>query len=168
MLKIIVLDHQKLKIHFVTNNEVFSPSSTSRLIAKNIKIQKNDKVLDMGTGTGYFGILCNKLGSEDVVLADIDNNALLLAAHNAELNHCDKLSYIQSDLFGRIDSKNKFDLIIANMPQIPISQELESSIQKKDKGGGINGNETLLRFINDAPNYLNPGGRIYLPVFSIS
>lgn len=148
------------------HKDIFSPSITTCLLVEHIKIEPGNFVCDMGTGTGILGILAHKLGAGKVLFVDRDENALFLAEKNAIKNKCQGYETRKSILFENIDEK--FDVILANLPQIPIAQELESIILPKDNGGGVFGNKVVLEFVQQAIDHLHPNGRIYLPIFGIS
>src|SRR3989344_7211421 len=76
-------------LEFYTASGVFSKDKVDRgtlILANNMLVGKNDKVLDIGCGIGVLGIAAAKLGA-DVVMSDINKRAVMLAKKNAELNN---------------------------------------------------------------------------------
>ena len=97
----------------------FSPRQIDRgtlAMLSRAGIETGQKILDLGCGYGVVGILCAKIaGESNVMLCDIDPEALRLARYNAEQNGVPDVKIIQSDGFDSIDEAG-FDLILSNPP----------------------------------------------------
>ena len=84
-------------------------------------IQKGDKLLDMGCGSGILSIGGMLLGAESAVAVDIEENAVAAAMENAEKNHISTECYkaycgnvlCDDSLADKIDAK--YDIITANI-----------------------------------------------------
>lgn len=67
-----------------------------RLLAQYIldhpELVRGKRVLDFGCGSGVVGIAAAKAGARQVWVADLDDNALLAAAHNAGLNQVELMA----------------------------------------------------------------------------
>ena len=75
------------------------------------------KILDLGTGSGIIGItLSNHYKNSKVFLSDISKDALKVAKKNA-LKFNQKLNFIESNWFERIEDFN-FDIVISNPPYV--------------------------------------------------
>ena len=83
-----------------------------------------NRILDLGTGTGYIGIYLAKAGFI-VDASDVDSEALDCAKENAKLNEV-QLNCIQSDLFEAISGQ--YDLIIFNPPSWPAQRGMFKSV----------------------------------------
>ena len=89
------------------------------LIEKNLN--KGDKVLDLGCGSGILSIAAMLLGAEKAVAVDIEENAAATARENAEKNNIPEQLY--DVYFGNILSDEKlsekidgsYDMITANI-----------------------------------------------------
>lgn len=71
------------------------------------------KVLDVGCGYGFLGIVISKLAKAEVDLIDINKRALHLCERNIKLNNV-KGNTFYSDCYEEV--KNKYDYIITNPP----------------------------------------------------
>ncbi len=104
---------------FETIKSLFSPRAidlgTLSMLSV-VEFGENEKVLDLGCGYGVVGILAAKIvGEENVVMLDIDEEAVKLAQKNALLNGVPGVKTIQSDGFTNLDEKD-FTLILCNPP----------------------------------------------------
>ena len=74
-------------------------------------LKPNDKVADIGTGSGILGIVAKKLGADYVYGCDIDSSAIKTAQENAAKNNVDCVFELNT-----ADKINeKFDFICANI-----------------------------------------------------
>ena len=83
-------------------------------------IKRDDRVLDLGTGSGFYTIyLAHTLGVRAVGI-DLTPELVNLARSNASQNGVAQLTEFRTcaadDLFSELKEKEKFDLIIANLP----------------------------------------------------
>ncbi|MEK6859802.1 MAG: HemK2/MTQ2 family protein methyltransferase, partial [Nanoarchaeota archaeon] len=123
---------------------------------KNINIF-NIKILDMGAGSGIQALVCRKLGFKNILAADINQKAVKQLKKQ-------KIKAIRSNLFSKINKKQKFDLIIFNPPYLP-----EDKYDKKqDTTAGKQGYELIIRFLKQAKFHLNKEGTILLLFSSLS
>lgn len=105
---------------FITDSGVFSKNYIdygSFVMLK--KFKPNDiesPILDMGCGYGPIGIVVAKIYQKKVIMADINERAVMLANKNIEINDVKKYaSAYQSDLFSNIPD-DKYSSIISNPP----------------------------------------------------
>ncbi len=138
---------------------IYEPREDSFLLQRIVKqeVNPNDKVLDMGTGSGIQAITAAEI-SKDVTASDINPECI---------NQLDnpKIKAIQSDLFKNI--KDKFDLIIFNPPYLPKDPN-EPEDSALTTTGGEKGSEIIEEFLKQAKNYLTNNGRILLLFSSLS
>jgi len=142
--------------------EVYPPSEDTLLTLEVIRIQKGEKMLDVGTGTGILGIHAALSGAR-VTASDVSEKALECAKRNASRNGVE-MEFILSDLFDAI--KGVFDVVLFNPPYLP-----EEEWSKRDAGdnqwdGGGDGSETIKRFLSGLPSHLR--GRCYLLFSSLT
>lgn len=139
--------------------------------AENRKPEKKStkvKVLDLCTGSGCIGISVAKLcPNTEVTLADISDGALSVAKKNAQNLEAD-VTLIKGNLFENIEGR--FDYILSNPPYIPseVIESLMPEVKEHEPRLALDGEADGLSFyrkiINEAPDYLNPDGRIYFEI----
>jgi release factor glutamine methyltransferase len=126
---------------------------------------KISSVLDVGTGSGCIGLSLAKAWRDaEVTLSDVSEDALELARLNAERLGL-RPRFVRSDLFERITGV--FDLIIANLPYIPLSEKpaLGREVLRDPATalfGGSDGLEIIGRFIEQCAAHLSGEGMIAL------
>ena len=104
---------------YVDNNVLIPRPETEDIIdiISKIKLPKQAKILDLGTGSGIIGIsIALEMPDNTVVLSDISSPALDVAKINMQKFNLN-LKCIESDLLQKINSK--FDLIAVNLPYVP-------------------------------------------------
>ena len=151
---------------FYINKDVFVPRSP---IVNNFKyfiedIQwKNNRILDLCTGSGAVGIILALLNPDaQVDLVDICPKALKVAQINVNNHNLEKrVKCIQSNLFENI--KNKYDFIISVPPQLS-PEEYNNLVAESlheptlSLRSGKDGLKHIQHIIKEGPSYLNPNG----------
>lgn len=137
---------KNMDMKFNTSKEVFSPQNIDKgtlAMLSQVEFSHGDKVLDLGCGYGIVGILSAKiLGGENVVMTDVDSNAVSLSKENAALNNVDDVKIYQGN--GLKDLKEKdFTMILSNPPY-----HADFSVPKE--------------FIEKGFNRLKIGGKLYM------
>jgi release factor glutamine methyltransferase len=153
---------------FTIFEDVYEPAEDSFLFAENLVAHDNDSVIDVGTGCGILGVVAAARANR-VLAVDINSKAVGCAKENAQLNHVDhKMLFMVGDLFTSIKVRKQFDLILFNAPYLP-SEEFEGdSWLVRAWAGGSSGRRLIDRFIQAAPKYLRPDGRILLMQSTLS
>jgi release factor glutamine methyltransferase len=113
----------------------------------------------MGTGSGILAKTASKyIPQKNILAADINPNAI------KELQN-EKFQATQSDLFKNIP--NKFDLITFNAPYLPLDKR-EPKPSRLATTGGKRGDEISIKFLEQAKQHLNPRGKIFLLISSLT
>ncbi|MFV9511013.1 50S ribosomal protein L11 methyltransferase [Tepidibacillus sp. LV47] len=97
-------------------------------------IKGEEKVIDVGCGSGVLSIVAAKLGAKQVLALDLDEIAVTSTQINTKLNHVDQIVVVkQNDLLDGIDEQ--VDIVVANILA-----------------------EVIVRFVNDVARVLKPNG----------
>ncbi len=158
-------DIQRIRFNLEVNDHIFPPSPHGSFFAENMKINADETVIDVGTGSGFLAILAAKLGGK-VSATDNDRDAIELAKKNAVRNNvC--IDFQQGNYFANF--KKKFDVITANLPQEIVHKNYQKAIGKQltaSFNGGSDGNKQLLGFFDVAKKYMHDKSRLYISVYT--
>lgn len=138
---------------------VYSPRLESFLIAEELVkvVKKGHKILDIGTGSGILAILAAKKGAF-AIATDIDESSIKCAEYNASLNSI-KLDTRVGNLFEPIKDEELFDIIVSNMPSLPIPPNVQlDEYVTRTSDGGPNGRKYLNLLIHQMPKHLKEKG----------
>ena len=130
------------------------------------------RVLDVCTGTGCIAIaLAKNLPDAALVATDLSDDALALAAQNAERHAVsDRVAFRSGDLLEPVAGEDAFDAIVSNPPYIPDHEWADVPPNVKDHEphlalrGGPDGLDIVRRLIADAPARLAPSGWLVIEV----
>lgn len=164
-----------MKMNFFVNEDVLIPQpDTEILVEETIKIAKSIKkpvILDLCTGSGAIAIsLAKYVKNAKVYASDISGVSLKIAKKNANKNNVqDKIEFIESDLFEKISSDLKFDIIVSNPPYIKtdVIKQLAKDVQNEPiiaLDGGIDGLNFYRKIISKCYSYLKYNGYLCLEI----
>ena len=157
-----------------TASDVFRPTSTSVLLLraarKAIAMQRPRSVLDLGCGTGIVAVVLAKSVPADAVVhaSDLSPAAVALTQRNAERNriavHCRCGSLFDSW------RGQRFDLIVHDVAGVaePLDRLSGWYPPGVPSGAGPDGTRWLLEILDQAPDFLAPGGVLVFPVLTLS
>ena len=142
---------------------VYEPSEDSFLLAKAASMLKpGSSVLEIGCGSGIASLSAAKNGCI-VTGVDISKDAADCASNNAKLNNLDNAQFFVSNLFEKIDKKQKFDAILFNPPYLPTEhQDKLNGPLNHAFDGGKDGRIVLDVFLDQFSPYLKKGGCLLL------
>lgn len=141
--------------------DVYEPAEDSFFFARNLVSDRDDCVLDMGTGCGILAIVAAGYGS-NVVAVDVNPFAVHCALANARRNGVsDRISVIRGDLLRSVAETRKFDLILFNSPYVSVNRESDSWLEYA-WAAGASRKQVVDQFIVQAIKHLKHDGQILL------
>ena len=158
------------KIKLKSHPNVFMPSKRSIIFANKLAeinfFEKN--ILDVGTGSGIFAIVAGLRGAKDIVVSDINEDALKLTKDNFLINDINiNPTLLNSDALesGIVDSlSTKLDLVISNPPMLPVLHPISIfGFRNKPEFWNEtedNGRHVIDSLIKISPLILKPGGKL--------
>lgn len=146
-----------LGLSIVVPPDVMPVTPVSHLLGEAVlaEARPQDKVLDMGTGSGINAILAASRGAHTVAV-DINPHALDAARGNAERNHVSDLVEVRhSNVFSAVGEQ--FDLIIFDPPFRWFAPRdlLEAAMTDENY-------HAMTTFFRQARQHLMPGGRMLI------
>ncbi len=155
---------------FCVNEHVLIPRQDTEVLVESVlgELKPDMRILDMCTGSGCILISLLKL-KEGLfgVGVDISKEALHMAEKNAK-RHEVSAEWIHSDLFENV--QGDFDVIVSNPPYIrtAVIEELQDEVKLHDPRLALDGMEDGLyfyrRIVENSPNYLKKGGKLYFEI----
>jgi methylase of polypeptide subunit release factors len=149
--------HQGVTVQLEFDDRVYQPGSLTWALCDLILVRPGDRVVDVGCGTGYLGLVAALLGAGEVVCIDPVAEALRWTRHNATLNGLDNIVTLQGDALELLAGEEA-DLILSLPPQMPYKMNFNPW-----RYGGLDGSDVVLKIIDQAAPILKPrSGRLYL------
>jgi release factor glutamine methyltransferase len=148
-------------MRLVTIPGVFRPRSDSIMLAELIgeRARPRSAALDPFTGSGILAIAAARAGATTTAV-DVSRRAVTCAALNARLNGV-RVRPVRGDMFGPVGGR-RFDLIVANPPYLPGSDDLPVRGEARAWDGGRDGRRLLDRLCAEAPSHLTRFGELLL------
>jgi len=156
----------KLKV----NEHVLIPRPETELIIDLAlkAIKPDDRVLELGTGSGCIALSIAKEAKLQLDAAEISEEALQIAKENARINNVEGVNWLKSSWFEKVNKK--YDVIIANPPYVSLQEynNLPVEITKYEPKGAVtdeaDGLKCLKEIIFEAPKYLKEKGSLLLEI----
>jgi release factor glutamine methyltransferase len=124
-------------------------------------------VCELGTGSGAISLaLASERPDLDVVGTELSPDAMKWAELNRKKLALPNVAFLHGDLFEPVAGRS-FELIAANLPYIPDGDRdgLPPNVREYEPAealfGGADGLDVIARALEQAPAFLNPGGRIF-------
>ncbi len=160
-------------LEFAVNEHVLIPRQDTEILVEEVMKDEHDgsRILDMCTGSGcilisllHYSNWCEGVG------VDISASALEVAKTNAEklLPEEKRPVFVESNLFENVEGT--FDIIVSNPPYIKteVIDTLMPEVKDYEPMQALDGLEDGLffyrRIIEEAPKYLNKGGKLYFEI----
>lgn len=155
---------------FYVNEDVLIPrQDTEILVEEAMKhMRAGMHILDLCTGSGCILLSILKLAPQvSGVGSDISKPALRVACRNRDSLGV-QAEFLQSDLFAEIPGT--YDCILSNPPYIPsrVVDTLMEEVRDHEPRRALDGREDGLyyyrKITEQSPEYLNPGGMLFLEI----
>jgi release factor glutamine methyltransferase len=148
---------------------------TETLVVELIDVAKPlaaPRILDLGTGSGCIAIAAAiNLPNAQIAATDASEAALAVARDNAATHKVgDRIRFLSGDLFGPLETNEKFDIVASNPPYIadPEQETLQNDVRKYEPHqalfSGPTGLEILFRIVDGAFDYLTANGTLMLEI----
>lgn len=163
----------------VTKDVLIPRPDTEIIVEQALKIlEKENKkkikfwsVLELGTGSGAIILsLAKKIQDPLYFASDISSSALKIAKENAQKISKDRINFFAGPWFSSLKRAPVFDLIVSNPPYISshdilhLQPEIRVFEPVNALDGGKDGLNSLASILDDAGDYLVPGGTILLEI----
>lgn len=147
--------------------DVFAPTYTSKEVASGLVVNQGDTVMDIGCGSGILSFVAASLGADRVYGTELNERAVDIARRNADLlDVADRVEFRHGSLFEPLEGL-RANVVIGDVSGIPDDIAAVSDWFPGGYSGGPTGAEVPLAMLEATPDYLLPGGRLYLPTGSI-
>ena len=160
----------KLRNHTITlkvsEGRLFTLNAVTGLFAKVVDINPESIVFDIGSGVGPLAIWAAKESSKKVYAVEIVKAQYTVLQENIKDNNlAHKITAYHGEFFKPIPPEVKADVIIADVSGIAEGPARALGWYPPEiPTGGEDGTETIIPLLEQAGNYLAPGGRVYFPI----
>jgi len=145
--RILNYSYDNLSFKFVSDNGVFSKNEiddgSDVLLKCYLRNGKTGRVLDVGSGVGFLGIIISKVNDCEVDMLEINNRAVELCKENIALNKVDECNVYESNIYEK--ANGKYDVVISNPP-----------IRA--------GKKVVFEILEKAKDYLNDNGELWVVI----
>ena len=124
-------DLMKSGRHIIQNTQEFCFSLDAVLLAHFPRVHKNDRVLELGTGTGVIPLLIADAAAR-IDAVELSPVMAELAARNAWMNELETKIFVREGDYRDIEAlyaRETFDLVLANPPYRPVAQGQANKIR---------------------------------------
>ena len=129
-------------------------------------------ILDIGTGSGNIPVAIAKQHKTAVITAvDLSQEALEVAQRNAlKQSVAERIRFLHGDLFAAIPSGERFDFVLSNPPYIAQEDMASLPVGVREYephlalNGGPGGFTVFDRLVDQARDYLKPGGYLIVEI----
>jgi release factor glutamine methyltransferase len=159
----------------VTPSVLIPRPETEVLVEKALELMGSSPslVLDLGTGSGAIAVsLAHERPDVRVVAVDKSYSALSVAQRNAAANGVsERVFFVAMDLFGALEARCSFDLIVSNPPYISDEEFLDLAPEIANyephsalRGGGESGLGLIRKILEQFRAFLKPNGSLLVEI----
>lgn len=144
------------------DTRVYEPAEDSALLAEVVRgvVSPGDRVLDVGTGSGYIGSRMLEASGGCVIGSDVNPHACREA-------HRSGLAVIQGDLVSAFQP-GVFDVVVFNPPYLPGRGDEWNDWFEVATMSGETGRDTIERFLGAVGRVLAPNGQVFILMSSVT
>jgi release factor glutamine methyltransferase len=147
------------ELRIVAPPGVYRPRSDTAMLAEHLGDLTGARVLELCSGSGALALTAVARGAAGVVAVDRCARAVAAIRLNGWLNRL-PVDARRGDLLDALRPGERFDVIVANPPYVPVDPAVTRTDPRWD--AGADGREVLDRIVDGAPGRLAPGGRLVL------
>lgn len=125
-----------------TKQSMLSPKLEARLLQE-LAIQPHEKVLEIGTGTGYMAALLAQKGAQ-VTTVEINPQIAELASQNLQANGITRVNVVQGCGFALAKELGQFDVILQSGTTEVIPSQLLEQLKPGGRYLGVVGRDPVL------------------------
>ncbi|WP_247728725.1 HemK2/MTQ2 family protein methyltransferase [Halovivax limisalsi] len=145
--------------------DVYQPAEDSHLLARTaldrLESRSPDRVLEVGTGSGYIAERLREGSDARVVGADVNPHACRQAAERG-------IDAVRADLVSPF-ARASFDAVVFNPPYLPFSADAaRDDWMERALSGGETGRAVIDRFLSRVGRVLVPDGVVLLLVSTLT
>jgi release factor glutamine methyltransferase len=152
---------------------VYQPAEDSALLARAAvdAVGTDDRVLEVGTGSGWVAARVASEPGTDVVASDLNPHACREARERARTLEADGergFAVVAADLVSPFRA-DTFDVVLFNPPYLPTDPDNAwDDWMERALSGGKSGRDVIEPFLDGVGRVLAPGGRVLLLVSSLT
>lgn len=152
-------------IPITTDGQVYQPAEDSELLAQVAveRIAPADRVLEVGTGSGYVAQRVHEETGSSVITTEINPHACR-QAHGRFTNGCE---IIRTDLVAGLSGE--FDVLLFNPPYLPTDPTIEGEDwMERALSGGPDGRIVIEEFLERVERVMASDAHVYLLASSLT
>lgn len=146
---------------------VFTPTSTSVVLADALEISPGETVIDVGCGSGVLGFVAARLAAGRVVGCDASPEAVSAAEENAARLGLSGITEFRQGHLLEPARDVTAEVIIGDVSGVPDEIAQVAGWFPDGRSGGPTGAELPVSMLADLGDCLAKGGRMYLPTGTI-
>ncbi|MCF8000815.1 MAG: methyltransferase [Halanaerobiales bacterium] len=113
------------KLEIIQNDDYFKFGTDSVLLANYVKVKNNDKIIDLGSGSGVIPLLlAYKNNPKKVYGLELQKPLVKMSKRSVALNNLEgKIEIIKGDIKNAMEifEDNEFDTVVTNPPYRPVN-----------------------------------------------
>ncbi len=165
-----------MSLDFYVDPRVLIPRPETETLVETVLQQQKEpcRFVDIGTGCGAIAISFGHHRPDwELIATDFSTEALVVAQQNALTHNCaDRLTFLQGDLFEPLRElpNPRYDWIASNPPYVSTDDASTLPLDVREHEpeialfAGVDGLDIIRRIVTDAPQFLNPQGKLILEI----